>query len=628
MELDLDAKWRSVVTDLVVVGVLIVIAFLVRRHGLPTQGLWLDDAEEGAARKASPSQLIMVGRDHPGYVAALMGWSRLTGGSDASLAYPALIAGVLGPALLYVMLRVLGYAWWIGLLLGAALVASQTDIIYSGRLKPDTTDVLVVLILVLLVARLARTRWRWPTAVLWVLAAILLSSNSLFALVAVAVAGLVLLVHPASDLIVRGLAIGVQAAATGALGLVIVGSYNSQSVEMEWRFIWDPFLTFYPNPLRFGAEVLRHLTRIAQVFPGGPGWFATLCVLVAIGGLIIEAWRGPRAIVARYLLLLLAVTFVGGVLGKIPFGPAVANPISTGGRASLWLVPVMAVGLAAVLQRVRNGIRLSGLPIALDIVACAGAAVTLGFALEAKPLPYPFIGAQPAVSFAESHLGRRDALLLPFAASPYFPGWNPAAISFAAESHFAFLFKGDPTGTLGFTPRFNDPRIRGVGVRPVDTEQVVGDVAHTKGVFVYNSGPSFFSQVEAAEETTALDHTLVSLGFKSKVVQFVDARVEVWNRSGPILIPRLLRPSSGATLSGSTDLNASASNATSVEYRIFGGKYGFSGPVIGMATPTIFGWLFDWNTTTVPNGSYFVVSEAFNSAGHFFSSFVSIKVKN
>ena len=147
MELDLDAKWRSVVTDLVVVGVLIVIAFLVRRHGLPTQGLWLDDAEEGAARKASPSQLIMVGRDHPGYVAALMGWSRLTGGSDASLAYPALIAGVLGPALLYVMLRVLGYAWWIGLLLGAALVASQTDIIYSGRLKPDTTDVLVVLIL-------------------------------------------------------------------------------------------------------------------------------------------------------------------------------------------------------------------------------------------------------------------------------------------------------------------------------------------------------------------------------------------------------------------------------------------------------------------------------------------------
>jgi Dolichyl-phosphate-mannose-protein mannosyltransferase len=535
VQFDLSAKWRGFGTDLAVVAVLIVIAFLVRRHGLPTQGLWLDDAQEGAARKASLSELIRVGRDHPGYVAVLMGWSRLTGGSDVSLAYPALIAGVVGPALLYLTLRLLAYARWIGVLLGAALVASQSDIIYSGRLKPDTTDVLVVLVLVVLVQRLARTRWRWPTATLWVLAAILLSSNSLFALVAVAVAGLVLLVHPASDLKVRGPAIGLQAAATGALGLAIVGSYNSQAVEMEWRSIWDAFLTFYPNPLRFGAEVLHHLTRIAQVFPGGPGWFATLCMLVAIGGLIIEAWRGPRAIVARYLLLVLAVAFVGGALGKIPFGPEVADPISTGGRASLWLVPVMAVGLAAVLQRVRSSIPLSGFPIALDIVACAGAAVTLGFALEATPLPYPFTDTQPAVSFAESHLGRRDALLLPFAATASFPGWNPAATSFAAESHFAFLSKADTTGTLGFTPRFNDPRIHDVGVRPVDTEQVADDVGHAKGVLVYYSGPSFFSQVGAAQNITALDDTLVTLGFQSEVFHFGDASVEVWkHRSGTL----------------------------------------------------------------------------------------------
>lgn len=91
---DQSAKWRGFGTDLAVLAVLIVIAFVVRRHGLPTQGLWLDDAQEGAARKTSLSQLIMVGRDHPGYVAVLMGWSRLTGGGDMSLAYPALIAGV------------------------------------------------------------------------------------------------------------------------------------------------------------------------------------------------------------------------------------------------------------------------------------------------------------------------------------------------------------------------------------------------------------------------------------------------------------------------------------------------------------------------------------------------------
>ena len=42
----------------------------------------------------------------------------------------------------------------------------------------------------------------------------------------------------------------------------------------------------------------------------------------------------------------------------------------------------------------------------------------------------------------------------------------------------------------------------------------------------------------------------------------------------------VLVPSSGATLSGSTNLDASASNATSVEFRLFGGTYGFAAPVL------------------------------------------------
>ena len=90
----------------------------------------------------------------------------------------------------------------------------------------------------------------------------------------------------------------------------------------------------------------------------------------------------------------------------------------------------------------------------------------------------------------------------------------------------------------------------------------------------------------------------------------------------------VLIPSNGVTLSGSTDLDASASNATSVEFRLFGGTYGFSAPVICTATATLYGWLCSWNTSTVPNGSYVLVSEAFNSAGSSFSSGVSITVSN
>ena len=48
----------------------------------------------------------------------------------------------------------------------------------------------------------------------------------------------------------------------------------------------------------------------------------------------------------------------------------------------------------------------------------------------------------------------------------------------------------------------------------------------------------------------------------------------------------VLIPSNGATLSGSTTLDASASNATSVEFRLFGGVYGYNAPVLCTATLT------------------------------------------
>jgi outer membrane protein assembly factor BamB len=91
----------------------------------------------------------------------------------------------------------------------------------------------------------------------------------------------------------------------------------------------------------------------------------------------------------------------------------------------------------------------------------------------------------------------------------------------------------------------------------------------------------------------------------------------------------VLIPSNGATVSGSTLLDASASNATSVEFQLFGGAYGFFGPVLCTATPTYYGWLCSWNTTTVPNGSYVLSSLAFNSTGSAYSmGGVNITVNN
>ena len=91
----------------------------------------------------------------------------------------------------------------------------------------------------------------------------------------------------------------------------------------------------------------------------------------------------------------------------------------------------------------------------------------------------------------------------------------------------------------------------------------------------------------------------------------------------------VLIPSTGAPLSGSTYLDASASNATSVEFLLVGGSYTLYSPhVVGTATLSLYGWLDSWNTTTVPNGSYTLFSYATGPGGSTASSGVSITVNN
>jgi hypothetical protein len=120
---------------------------------------------------------------------------------------------------------------------------------------------------------------------------------------------------------------------------------------------------------------------------------------------------------------------------------------------------------------------------------------------------------------------------------------------------------------------------------------------------------------------------LVSLGLvvSSLVVPWVASSA---TGSNPPPTTSVVIPANGATLSGSTLLDASATNATSVKFQLFGGIYGFYGPIICTATPTYYGWLCSWNTTTVPNGSYLLSSQASNSLGRAYSSGVNITVSN
>jgi hypothetical protein len=118
-------------------------------------------------------------------------------------------------------------------------------------------------------------------------------------------------------------------------------------------------------------------------------------------------------------------------------------------------------------------------------------------------------------------------------------------------------------------------------------------------------------------------YTLVSLATNSVGAGTASVSITVANPTTSILIP-----SNGATLSGSTYLDASATNATGVEFLLFGGSYGYNAPLLCTATSTLYGWLCAWNTTTVPNGTYTLVSLATNSTGGAAAAGVSITVDN
>jgi hypothetical protein len=77
-------------------------------------------------------------------------------------------------------------------------------------------------------------------------------------------------------------------------------------------------------------------------------------------------------------------------------------------------------------------------------------------------------------------------------------------------------------------------------------------------------------------------------------------------------------PSNGKTVSGTnTLLDASASDDVSVsrvEFHLTGGSY--HDALIGVATSTQYGWIYHWDTTSVPNGTYTLNSVATDPAGN------------
>ena len=111
-------------------------------------------------------------------------------------------------------------------------------------------------------------------------------------------------------------------------------------------------------------------------------------------------------------------------------------------------------------------------------------------------------------------------------------------------------------------------------------------------------------------------YTVQSVATDEDGVSTTSAGVSVTVDNLP-LHTQVLVPSNGATQKGSAaTLDASAGgtrDVTEVQFILTGGAV--SDQVIGTAALTLYGWIAQWNTTTVANGAYTLQSVATETGG-------------
>jgi hypothetical protein len=504
---------RTFIVDGIIAVALFVVALLFRRH-FPPDGLFFDDAWQAfGAVQGSFKQFITVGQAQPGFGLELMVWSRVFGSSASSMVVPAMIAGAVGPPALYLVLRKFGYAVSVSLLLGAALTVCETAILYSGRVKSYTSDVLVILLLCVLVPWLAKRRWKLSTAAAWTIGSLIVASFGSFALLAIIAAAAILVFHPEGDRKIRLIVAGAQAVALAGMHMITSRTHNP-ALLVEFFDGQDAFIKPELSPVSFGREIVKHFRRVTDVFPGGPGWFSAVCLVVATVGLFLMARRGSKAVLGRFLLLMIGLALAGAIAKTVPFGPA-----SPAARVTIWLSPIVAFGLATVLQKAYRAAAARGMATRIGFDAVAfGCSVLLLVSPVGVHRSYP-AGAALATRRMMAEVGPQDVVLIT----------RPTEYTFALEANTPVRLRPTPDLIVGFEPRFADLRLHPLG-NPVNRREVTSALAATDRVYVVDS---FLARQGYKQYRADLTKLIASDGFTLRSQSTIGtARISVWQREG------------------------------------------------------------------------------------------------
>ena len=508
-----------------VVG-LTVAALVVRLRALPDDGLLFDDAWVSlGATGGSPAELFAVSTLHPGFSALLMSWAQLVPHTTTWMALPALLAGACLPAAIVWAAARLDVRPAVALGVGTLAVMAPTHVVYSGRVKPYTLETLAIVVMAVAIERLCRRRWTPTDAAVWAALAIALGSVNAFALVASGIAGVLLVLHPNRDRVVRLAAVGAQAAVQLVLLVWMRRSFDQAGLESAWGDTFDGYVHLSADVPASLGEVSTHLARVGLVVVD-LWWLALALVLVAGVGLAAEAWRGRHAVVARFLLALPLVGFVGSLFELLPFGARDQTRVFPGTRASLWLLPSVLLGIALAAERAFELARRRGPGAERTLAVGAGVALLVCvFGALGRDVSYPAPGTD-TVAAVIADPGDGDLVLV----------METARWSLAAAEGGRFEVQPDHESMVGYLPVLRDGALEMVAPgAPWSGSAAQQRVAAGSApgvawqcVYVVEGAVGVFDAIRAE-----LQPSMVVAGYERQdLVIAGESSVEVWGRPG------------------------------------------------------------------------------------------------
>jgi hypothetical protein len=214
---------------------------------------------------------------------------------------------------------------------------------------------------------------------------------------------------------------------------------------------------------------------------------------------------------------------------------------------------------------------------------------------------------------------------------PLFENWNGTTWSVAPSANTAILVPSSGTAEGGTSAILDAAATASAGVATVQFALTGGSYHQA---VIGTATPTLYGYILVWNTTSVPGgtYTLQSLVTDDDGGSAYSPGVTITVDNTPPATA-VVSPSTGANLQGTSallDATATASYGVAiakVQFTLTGGAYGKT--IIGTATPTYYGYLFELNTTSIRNGPYTLQSLATDAAGNTaYSAGITIKVAN